>query len=133
MEKCIFCKIIQGEIPAKIIGEDNDITVFLDLKNHPLIVTKKHIENIYSLESELGNKVMAWTIKVAKAVKKGLNTDGVNIVQNNEAAAGQEVMHFHLHVKPRYTTDSVELHLGPIEEDEVKRQTTLEKIKQALE
>lgn len=99
MSTCIFCRIIKGEIPSKIVDTDEDTIIFLDLKGHPLVVTKKHIENIYSLDDELGAKIMKQAIRVSRALKK-LGANGVNLIQNNEEAAGQEVMHFHLHVKP---------------------------------
>lgn len=78
MENCIFCKIIAGKIPAKIIDTNASTIVFLDLKNHPLVVTKKHIENIYQLDDKTAAEVMKQAVRVAKAVKKGLEADGVN-------------------------------------------------------
>lgn len=132
MKECIFCKIIRKEIPAKIIEKTDDLLVILSLSNHPLIITKSHIENIYELDDQLGAKVMKEAIKIAKACKKGLNCDGVNIVQNNEAASGQEVMHYHMHIKPRFSNDSVKLHLDTGETSDQEKKTTLEKIKSAL-
>jgi histidine triad (HIT) family protein len=130
---CIFCKIVQKEIPAKIIDENDDVIVFLSLQNHPLIVTKKHMENIYEMDTETGRHVMSMAIKIAKAVKKGLNADGVNLVQNNEEAAGQEVFHFHLHIKPRFKQDQVILHFPGEDIPEDKKMTTLDRIKSALD
>lgn len=132
-ESCIFCKIIQGEIPGKIIDQNDKVIVLLSLQNHPLIIPKKHIENIYSMDEETGSAVMKETIRIAKAVKKALGADGVNLIQNNEEAAGQEVMHFHMHIKPRFRYDQVRLHFpsDPVEED--LKKTTFEKIKSALD
>lgn len=130
---CIFCKIVNKEIPAKIIDENEDVIVFLALQNHPLIVTKKHMENIYEMDSDTGKHVMSMAIRVANAVKKGLSADGVNLVQNNEEAAGQEVMHFHLHIKPRFKQDQVILHFPGEAVGEETKMTTLERIKSALE
>lgn len=132
-ENCIFCKIIQGEIPGKIIDQNDKVIVLLSLQNHPLIIPKKHIENIYSMDEETGSAVMKETIRIAKAVKKALGADGVNLIQNNEEAAGQEVMHFHMHIKPRFRYDQVRLHFpsDPVEED--LKKTTFEKIKSALD
>lgn len=132
MSDCIFCKIIQKEIPAKIIDEDEDLIIFLSLQNHPLIVTKKHIENIYSLDEETAAKVMKAAVRVAKAVKEGLKADGVNLIQNNESAAGQDILHFHLHIKARWEKDRIKLHFPLDEPSEEEKQTTLEKIKSAL-
>lgn len=132
-ESCIFCKIIQGQIPGKIIDQNDKVIVLLSLQNHPLIIPKKHIENIYSMDEETGFAVMKETIRIAKAVKKGLGADGVNLIQNNEEAAGQEVMHFHMHIKPRFRYDEVRLHFptDPVEED--LKKPTFEKIKSALD
>ena len=133
MKNCIFCKIISREIPAKIIDENDKIIVFLDLKNHPLVLPKIHIENIYGLDDKIASEIMKSAVKISKAVKKGLNADGVNLIQNNEKAAGQEVMHFHMHIKPRFRSDSVMIHLPEEDSSEEKRRIILEKIKQALD
>src|SRR5581483_2403049 len=106
---CIFCKIIAGQVPAQIIEQNEEVIVFLSLQNHPLVVTKKHLENIYQLDEKLGDAVMRETIKIAKAVKKGLKPDGINLIQNNEPASGQDVFHFHLHIKPRWQKDLVQV------------------------
>lgn len=132
-EDCIFCKIVKKEIPAKIIDENEDVIVFLSLQNHPLIVTKKHMENIYEMDADTGKHVMSMAIRIAKAVKKGLSADGVNLVQNNEEAAGQEVFHFHLHIKPRFKQDEVIVHFPAVDIEEDQKMTTLERIKSALE
>lgn len=132
MKDCIFCKIITGQIPAKIIVETDDIIVFLDLKNHPLVVTKKHIANIYGLDDLLGAQVMKQAIRLARACKKGLEADGVSIFQNNEPAAGQEVMHYHLHVKPRWHKDKVMINMPDAAADEAKREDIVSKIMAAL-
>lgn len=128
----MFCKIIKREIPAYIIDENKDVIVFLSLENHPLVVTKKHIENIYEMDEKLGGLVMREAIKIAKAVKKSLKPDGVQLVQANESAAHQDVFHFHLHVKPRWHNDGGVLHWGSGEKVQTSQQETLEKIKAAL-
>lgn len=132
MKDCVFCKIVNKEIPAKIIEETSDLIVFLSLQNHPLVVTKSHIENIYELDDKLGAEVMKETIKISKAVKNGLNCDGVNIIQNNEVAGGQEVFHYHMHIKPRWHNDSVKLHYGNTETTDIEQDNTLDKIRSAL-
>lgn len=98
--ECTFCRIIAGEIPAHVIDENEQVIVFLSLENHPLVVPKAHIPDIYALPPDLGAAVMAETIEVAKAVKQGLQCDGVYLTQANEAAAGQDVFHLHVHVYP---------------------------------
>ncbi len=132
MEDCVFCKIIAGKLPHKAIFEDKEVIVFLSLQGHPLVVPKKHIATIYDLDDQTGAAVMSAAIKISKAVKKGLNADGVNLIQNNEPAAGQEVNHFHLHIKPRFHNDEVKLHFAEKSDDESVQISNFDKIKAAL-
>jgi histidine triad (HIT) family protein len=106
MEDCIFCKIIKGEISACIIDQNEFVIVFVSLENHPLIVTKKHVRDIYDLSEQDGIEVMNSAVKIAKATKSALNCDGIQIVQSNGVAAGQEVFHYHMHVKPKWVDDA---------------------------
>ncbi len=109
MENCIFCKIAAGEIPSNTIYEDDSFRVILDLgpatKGHALVLPKNHYADLY----EIPEDVLAGATKVAKKVagtmKEKLSCDGLNLVQNNGEAAGQTVMHFHLHIIPRYKDD----------------------------
>ena len=104
-EKDIFCKIIDGEIPCYKLYEDEDVLAFLDIsqvtKGHALVVSKKHFENFLSTPQEEMHKVM----DVAQVEIKLLGAKGVNILTNCYEAAGQSVMHFHVHVIPRYEED----------------------------
>ena len=97
---CTFCQIVERQIPAYIIDEDDAVIVFLSLDGHPMVVPKKHIPDIYAMSDETGARVMAKTIQIAKAVKSALHCDGIYLTQTNEHAAGQDVFHFHLHVYP---------------------------------
>jgi len=106
MEDCIFCRIVAGRAPAAVITEDDDVLVFLSLEDHPLVVPKPHVPDIYALSEELGAAVMRQAIRVATAVKAGLRCDGVYLAQANEPAAGQDVFHFHLHIYPRWHGDA---------------------------
>ncbi len=109
MSDCIFCKIANGEIPSNTIYEDNDFRVILDLgpatKGHALVLPKKHYADLFEIPEE----TVAGAVKVAKKVagimKEKLECDGLNLVQNNGETAGQTVMHFHLHIIPRYKND----------------------------
>lgn len=108
-EDCIFCKIANGEIPSKTLYEDEDFRIILDLgpatKGHALILPKEHASNLYELPDELASKVLVLAKKMAAQMKDKLHCDGLNLVQNNGEAAGQTVMHFHLHMIPRYKDD----------------------------
>jgi histidine triad (HIT) family protein len=132
MEDCIFCKIINRQIPTYILDENEDVVTFLSLENHPLVVPKRHIPNIYSLDDRSASAVMVEAVKIAKAVKEGVGCDGVNLVQANEPAANQDVFHFHLHIKPRWYNDTVILHWNTTKVSPEKLQESMELIKRAL-
>ena len=109
-DDCIFCRIAAGEISSDTVYEDDDFRVILDLnpgsRGHMLIIPKEHYQDIYELSDECGMKLMAVAKKMAVAAKKALKADGINLVQNNEEAAGQSVPHFHMHVIPRYKDET---------------------------
>ncbi len=106
MTKTIFEKIIDREIPANIVYEDNEVLAFMDAfplsKGHTLVIPKRPIENIYELDDETGAKVMAAVTKVSKALRDAFNPKGLNVVQNNGSYASQSVFHLHFHLIPRY-------------------------------
>ena len=108
-EKDIFCKIIDGEIPCYKLYEDEDVLDFLDIsqvtKGHALVVSKKHFENFLSTPQEEMHKVMDVAQRIGQVEIKLLGAKGVNILTNCYEAAGQSVMHFHVHVIPRYEED----------------------------
>ena len=110
---CVFCKIIDGSIPSSKVYEDDDVIAILDLsqaeKGHTLVIPKKHFSNILDIEDYEYLKVMNKAKDIAKAVVKAFNADGVNILNNCNEAAGQTVMHFHVHVIPRYNNDDLKI------------------------
>ena len=112
-DDCIFCKLANGVFPTNVVYEDEDFTVILDAapaaKGHSLIIPKQHSDCIYDLPEETAAKVMPLAKKIALAMKKTFDCDGVNIQQNNEPAAGQSVFHFHTHVIPRKKGDGISL------------------------
>ena len=99
---CIFCKIIRGEIPGRIIDQNAEVMVILSLENHPLVITREHIVDIFSLSDAQGAAVMSEAIKIAHAMREGLEPDGIHLAQSNGAAAGQEIFHYHMHLYPRW-------------------------------
>ena len=108
-DKCIFCKIANGEIPSATLYEDEDFRVILDLgpatKGHALILPKNHFANLFEIPEDMDAKAFILAKKIAKKMKDVFGCDGVNIVQNNGVAAGQTVFHFHIHLIPRYEGD----------------------------
>ena len=109
MENCIFCKIAAGEIPSNTIYEDDSFRVILDLgpatKGHALVLPKNHYADLFEIPEEVLADAAKVAKKVAGTMKEKLSCDGLNLVQNNGETAGQTVMHFHLHIIPRYAND----------------------------
>ena len=114
---CIFCAIAEGRAPAEVVFEDGETLAFMDINpanpGHTLIIPKRHMRDIYELGGETAAAVMRTTVKVARAVKMALQPDGMNLVQSNERAAGQEVFHFHMHIIPRWYGDGLRLARSP--------------------
>ena len=110
---CVFCKIIKGEIPSKKIYEDDDVLAILDISQatlgHTLVLPKKHYENLFSIENNDYLKVMEKVKMLAKAITSALNASGCNILNNCGELAGQSVMHFHVHIIPRYENDDLKI------------------------
>ena len=121
-DKCIFCKIANGEIPSATLYEDEDFRVILDLgpatKGHALILPKNHFANLFEIPEDMDAKAFILAKKIAKKMKDVFGCDGVNIVQNNGVAAGQTVFHFHMHIIPRYKNDTVNVGWKPGEAKE---------------
>lgn len=129
---CIFCKLANGDIPATALYEDDMVKVIFDrgpaTKGHALILPKEHFDNIYEIEEEYAKKIMVVASKVAKAMKESLGCDGINVLQNNEEAAGQTVFHFHTHIIPRYKGDGVSIGWKPNEVTDEQIEELAEKI-----
>lgn len=111
MTNCIFCKIVNGEIPCYKIYENEKVMAFLDAnpvaKGHTLIVPKNHFENIFDIDEEKLKEIVSVSKKIALNIKENLNADGINFIQNNGSLAGQAVFHYHLHVIPRFENDKL--------------------------
>jgi histidine triad (HIT) family protein len=107
----VFRRIILGEIPSYKIYEDAETYAFLDIApaspGHTLVICKTEVANIYSLSDADLIATARTTQRVARAMRDKLSADGVNIVQSNGAAAGQEVFHYHVHLIPRWHNDGV--------------------------
>ena len=118
VDKCLFCKIIKGEIPCVKVYEDNDVLGFLDISQttlgHTLVIPKDHYDNFLFVPNDLLGKCFSAAQKIAQALVSGLGAKGVNILVNTNEIAGQTIMHFHIHVIPRYSsTDNVRLEFTP--------------------
>ena len=109
-DNCIFCKIINNELPSRTLYEDERFRVILNrwpvAEGHALILPKEHFENIYDLPEDWCADLMKVAKKMSIQMKKTLHCDGINLQNNNEVAAGQTIFHFHMHLIPRYQDNS---------------------------
>jgi len=110
---CIFCKIVAGELPATIVGEDERTISFLDIspatRGHALVIPREHSADLLTVEREDLTAVTLAAQRLAGRMKERLGADGVNLLNSCGAVAFQTVFHFHVHVIPRYEGDSLRL------------------------
>ncbi len=109
MENCIFCSIIQGDIPSSKVYEDEQVLAFLDIsqttKGHTLVIPKQHVRNLLEMTAETASHLFARIPKIARAIQSATGATAMNIINNNEALAGQTVYHAHVHLVPRYNEE----------------------------
>ena len=130
MNDCLFCKIINGDIPCFKVYEDELVLAFLDINpksnGHTLIIPKKHFENLYEMELEDLKEIEKASQMVGKLLKEKLNCQGITRLQNNEF--GQDVKHYHMHLIPRY--QGAKFMLQTDKNNLLETQETFEKITQ---
>lgn len=106
MSDCIFCKIVNGEIPSAKVFENDHVLAFLDIsqvtKGHTLVIPKIHKENLFELTPEMARNLFEVVPDIANALKTEYKPVGLNTINNNGEQAGQTVFHYHLHLIPRY-------------------------------
>jgi len=128
-EDCVFCKIIEEEIPSHKVYEDENMVAILDAnpvsKGHTLVIPKKHVETIH--EAEDMNFIHDGLVKVSNAIEDSFDPEGINIAQNNGKAAGQEVFHLHFHVTPIY--EGTELDITYNRDDLEEAEETVEALR----
>lgn len=104
---CIFCSIVNGEIPSSRIYEDDTVIAILDIsqvtKGHTLVIPKQHTESFMSCNAGLMKHVMEVAQMLSIRIMERTHAAGMNILSNINEAAGQSVMHFHVHLIPRYS------------------------------
>lgn len=107
MGDCIFCKVVKGDLPHYKVYEDKHVLAFLDAspatKGHTLVIPKKHVKTVDKLSEKEMMYLGKGVLKISKALLKF--NQGMNIMQNNNSIAGQEVDHVHFHLVPRNKTD----------------------------
>ena len=105
----IFSKIIRREIPAEIVYETDDVLAFLDISptnpGHTLVIPKVPTRNLFTINAESWAKVMEAVRILAPKIQRAVGAEGINIMMNNEPAAGQIVFHAHVHIIPRLSDD----------------------------
>lgn len=110
---CIFCKIIAAEIPCFRLYEDEDTLAFMDInpasEGHALVIPKEHFPDVHEVSDAAISSTVVTAKKIASAINKTLNPDGMNLLQCNGPAAAQSVLHFHMHVLPRRDGDELKL------------------------
>lgn len=127
MEGCVFCAILAGRAPASIVAEDESCCAFMDIApvnpGHVLIVPRQHVPDLTTLEPTVGAKMFILAQRIAQALREsGLHCDGVNLLLSSGRAAGQEVLHVHLHVIPRYWGDGVSFRFGLVPRRQPRRE-----------
>ena len=109
---CIFCKIVNGDIPSWKVYEDEHTMVFMDIAKdvdgHMVAIPKKHVNNILDCDEDTLNCLMATVKKVANYCVDKCGYDGVNLLNASDESAGQSVPHFHIHIIPRRKNDDVD-------------------------
>jgi histidine triad (HIT) family protein len=110
---CIFCKIVAGQLPARIVAEDERTVAFMDIapatRGHALVIPRVHATDLLSIEAEDLQAVLAAAQRLAVRAKRLLGADGINLLNSCGSAAWQTVFHFHMHVIPRYEGDPLRL------------------------
>ena len=134
---CPFCSIASGKAPASIVYEDATVLAFMDLDpaniGHTLVVPREHWENIYDAPEKILAEMAAVVKKVSVAVKKTVGAAGIKVIQLNGRAAGQVVMHIHIHVIPAsYKPETMKGHPGRINLERKDLDETARKIRENL-
>jgi histidine triad (HIT) family protein len=118
---CIFCKIVAGELPATIVGEDERTVSFMDIspatRGHALVIPREHSADLLTVGREDLTAVALASQRLAGRMEQRLGADGVNLLNSCGAVAFQTVFHFHVHVIPRYEGDSLRLPWVPASGD----------------
>lgn len=129
---CIFCDIIEGKIPSKVVYQDDDTLAILDISQttygHTLVMPKKHYDNLLQIPSDEFATLMKKVHTISNLIVSKLNANGCNTLINTNEVAGQTVKHLHVHIIPRYdSNDSISIEF---KENEYNLDEVLNKIKE---
>ncbi|TKJ32753.1 MAG: hypothetical protein CEE38_22575 [Planctomycetes bacterium B3_Pla] len=135
-DKCLFCKMVAGQIPVTKVYEDEVVLVFLDIgpisDGHTLVIPRQHFERLDDCPAELLGRVFSSLGKIAGAVATAMNSDGYNLLCNNGRAAGQIVEHLHFHIIPRNAGDGLFGNWPSYKYEEGKIETIAGKIRRSF-
>ena len=110
---CLFCDIVADKIPSKKVYEDDRCIAILDISQatygHTLVIPKQHFDNFLTCDSETLAHLFQVSQILARQITTNCKADGCNIVVNTNEAAGQSVMHLHIHIIPRYVNDDYKM------------------------
>jgi histidine triad (HIT) family protein len=111
---CVFCSIVAGATPCHKVLETDAVLAFMDIhpasEGHTLVIPKQHCETVFDITDADMQAVAAVVRRVAAAIRAELAPDGMSVAQVNGAAAGQTVMHYHVHLLPRTLGEPMRLH-----------------------
>jgi histidine triad (HIT) family protein len=114
---CIFCKIVAGELPARIVDEDEHTISFMDIapatRGHALVIPREHSSDLIEVPAEDLRATVLASQRLAQRMRERLGADGINLLNACGPAAWQTVFHFHVHVIPRYQDDPLRLPWTP--------------------
>lgn len=117
-DECIFCGIVDGNLPASLVSDDDRSIAFMDIQpvnaGHVLVIPREHAARLADLDEDTGAHLFRIGQRITQALYESeLRCEGVNMVLADGAAAGQDVFHVHLHVFPRYAGDGFTFQHGP--------------------
>jgi histidine triad (HIT) family protein len=114
---CVFCRIDAGELEGNVVWRDEYCMALADrypfAPGHTLLIPRTHVRDLYALPPDLAAHLYAFAPRLARELKRAFQCDGLTCLQNNEAAGGQSVFHFHMHFVPRTTGVELWKRLNP--------------------
>lgn len=132
MSSCIFCKIIEGEIPSTKIYEDELVYAFMDIspinKGHILVIPKEHHPASSSIPEDVAGRMFHVGSRIGVALRRGMDYEGFNLHLADGTCAGQVVMHAHLHVVPRGVEDGFHWNWRQLKYEDSEAQEVADKV-----
>jgi histidine triad (HIT) family protein len=112
IENCPFCEIVsREETDVREIYRDEHVVLIFPLEpatlGHAMVIPRDHLRDVWEIDSETASRIAWATVRLAHAIRRAMQPDGLNVIQSNGKAASQTVMHMHVHVVPRYHNDGI--------------------------